>query len=462
MTSRSVARSLTARLAAVLTASIALAGCAGGAPPGFSAGESWAFPLVGPLENGALFTPVMIGDHGPYLFVIDPDASVSSIDERIAVELDLYTGLGPRLLDEQDTTRPTKVAEVPAMTIGNLTVKGKIVTLHPVGTYFAEGREVRGVVGRDVLADSLVFGFDRDAGMAYLATRDVFTPPEGAIRLGYRTETIRHEVRRSESSGGPTGAVPRRLASVAINGHKVAMHLDLGAVPSQLRARQWPAAKLAPVPFKVQLVDEVGTTRDVDKGGIANLVVAGGASAMGLSMVPFTDARWDEEDIDGALGLDFFAPYVVWADWHDQAFHLVAREGEADRREQRLARWAAPELAACKTPACTTARLVEEPVEPTPAAPDAAPPPSAPPLVEITRDAHHADLAYEVTLEAVNADGQPLGLARLVATFPRGATTISQRLSPGFAGARFRVLDVSPFVRTCPGGKAGCIFELRR
>jgi hypothetical protein len=50
------------------------AGCTVGAPPGFSAGENWTFPLVGPLENGLLITPATVKGHGPYLFAIDPDA----------------------------------------------------------------------------------------------------------------------------------------------------------------------------------------------------------------------------------------------------------------------------------------------------------------------------------------------------------------------------------------------------
>ena len=77
-----------------------LAACTVGAPPGFSSGESWAFPLVGPLEDGALLVPVKVNGKGPFLFLIDPDAPFTSIDEGVAKELDLYGRQGPRLASE--------------------------------------------------------------------------------------------------------------------------------------------------------------------------------------------------------------------------------------------------------------------------------------------------------------------------------------------------------------------------
>ena len=58
-------------------------GCSVGAPPGFSSGDRWAFPLVGPLEDGLLITPATVHGHGPYLFAIDPDATVSAVDKNI-------------------------------------------------------------------------------------------------------------------------------------------------------------------------------------------------------------------------------------------------------------------------------------------------------------------------------------------------------------------------------------------
>lgn len=454
---------LSPRLLGSVVSALVLAACAGGAPPGFSSGSVWAFPLVGPLENGVLITPVMLNGKGPYLFVIDPDASASSIDEGLAAELGLITALGPRLIDESDTSRPTKLAEVPAIGVGSLTVKGRTVTMHPNGAFATDGRNVRGVLGRDVIADSLVFGFDRDLGVAFLATREQFTAPATAMRIGYTRETIqRGSDTEATSLGGPTGAVPRRVARAKINGQDAELHLDLGAVQSQLAPKRWKAARLAPVPYRASMIDELATTRNVDKAGIANHVELGAASAMGVVMIPYDDRRFDEEDVHGTLGLNFFTSFKVWADWHDHAFWLVPRDGEVETTADRIARWDAPVLMSCGEPACATAKLesISVPAPAEPAAADGAPPEPPPPTLVVTREAAVADLAYELLLEAVGADGRPLGLPRLVATFVPGSKEIRQKLAPTFTGARFRVLDVSPFVRVCPKADAGCVFEL--
>ncbi|MBZ0237808.1 MAG: retropepsin-like domain-containing protein [Deltaproteobacteria bacterium] len=343
-------------LRVALASLIVTASCAGGAPPGFSSGDAWVFPLVGPLENGVLITPVMLGGEGPFLFVIDPDASASSIDESLAGQLGLHTSLGPRLIDESDTSRPTRIAEVPAMTVGTLTVKGRVVTLHPNGAYVTDGRAIRGVIGRDVVADSLVFGFDRDAGVAFLATREAFAPPANAMRIPYGREIMKRGDNEPNALGGPTGTVPRRVAKAKVNGVAAELHLDLGAVQSQLAAGRWKASRLAPVPYKASAIDEVATARNVDKAGIANHVELGAASAMGLVMIAYGDRRFDEEDVHGTLGLNFFAPYKVWADWHDSALYLAPRDGDAEGVAERIARWDAPVLASCKEPACASAR----------------------------------------------------------------------------------------------------------
>lgn len=444
------------RLAALaLTGTLGLA-CASGAPPGFSQGDAWAFPLVGPLEGSVLLTPVKVAGRGPYLFVIDPDAVVSSLDSRLAEELDLYSRTGPRLLDESDHTRPVRIAELPALSVGSLTVKSLTVTVHPPGTYAVDGRDVRGVLGRDVIRDSLVFGFDRDAGMAYLATREAFTPPASSVEVPYSEEPTRR-------TDGESQAVPRRVARAIINGAGAKLHLDLGAVSSQLAPGHWKSAKLVPVPFKATTIDEVGTTRAVDKAGIANRVEAGPASAMGLIMIPFADKRFDEEHIDGTLGLNFFAPYSVWADWHERIYYLTARDGESDGVKRRIERWDAPMLADCKEPACASARLdtvdAPPPPEGEPAMQADPVAPAAPPMLTVSRDEKIADLGYELLLEAVGPDGRALGLPRLSVSFPSGTREIRQKLSPTFAGARFRVLDVSPFLRACPAA-GGCVYEL--
>lgn len=435
----------------------ALAACTVGAPPGFSSGDSWAFPLVGPLEDGVLLVPVTVNGKGPFLFLIDPDAPASSIDEGLAGSLDLYGGAGPRLTDESDTERPTKVAEVSALKLGTLTVSRRQILVHKPGTFVASGRDLMGVIGRDIIAESLVFVFDRDAGMAYLSTRDAFTAPEGAVTMKYRDEELRTGL---VEVGGTT----RRLVAAQVNGTAQRLHVDLGASQSQLRPERWKDARLTPLPFRTTLIDEIGTARSVDKAGIANQIAVGDAKANGVLMVPYGDRRTDPENVDGSLGLNFFAGYNVWADWSGRAVYVKPRD-PTDKLSVRLARWSSNELAACKQPACVSAARVPAAGEeaeraPAPEAGESDGDVAAPPVeVEVTRDPSAAQLIYEVTLEAVDADGMSLGLPRLVATLPRGATTVRQKVSPMFAEARFRVVDVSPFVRICskPGG---CIFEL--
>jgi len=104
-----------ARLSAclLLTALIAPVGCGGGgAPSGFSKGDRWTFPLVGPLEDGVLLAPATVHGKGPYLFAIDPDAGISAIDQQVAADAGLTTSRGPSLLDETGAEAMRAYAEL--------------------------------------------------------------------------------------------------------------------------------------------------------------------------------------------------------------------------------------------------------------------------------------------------------------------------------------------------------------
>src|SRR5687768_3332486 len=80
-------------------ACVLLAGCAVGAPPGFSDGDLWTFPLVAPLEDDLLLVPVYVADKKePMLFMIDPDSAVSTIDSALQSELKPYATEGPEEL----------------------------------------------------------------------------------------------------------------------------------------------------------------------------------------------------------------------------------------------------------------------------------------------------------------------------------------------------------------------------
>ncbi len=353
------------RLPRLLTAALALAlaaplgSCTIGAPPGFSSGDSWSFPLAGALEGGQLLAPVIIHDKGPYLFVIDPDAPHSILDGALASELELRTAIGPKFLDETDTQRTSKTAEVLRIKLGTLTVKTRTFFLSNIGAYNTGGRQVRGVIGRDILADSLVFGFDRDRSMGYLATQKGFQVPPDAVAISY-------ELRRNRV---PTGIhiISRRMVNATIGGATFKLHVDLGDVPSQLREQKWAAAQLAPIAVQRTLTDEVGTRREVDRGAVASSVQLGAATARDVLFIPYGDKRWDEIHIDGTLGLGFFAGYTVWTNFDDNVMSLVPR-ATADLTTERVGRWGSAALSACADPACSRAALLA-PEEPTSTAP---------------------------------------------------------------------------------------------
>src|SRR5262245_43668482 len=129
-------------------------GCSLGTPVGFSSGESWTLPLVGPLEDGLLITPVSVNGHGPYLFAIDPDANVSAVDAMVVRDAHLWSGRGPWRIDESYIHRPRAYAELLDLRVAGLVIDRRDAMVFAVGTYDTEGRHISGILGRDVLADS--------------------------------------------------------------------------------------------------------------------------------------------------------------------------------------------------------------------------------------------------------------------------------------------------------------------
>jgi hypothetical protein len=452
-------------------------GCSYGAPPGFSKGDAWTVPLVGPLEDGVLLVPVFVNDKGPFLFAIDPDARVSAVDQLLVGEAGLPTGGGPRLLDESDTTHPTFFAEILRLRIGTLVVERRTAMITRPGTFNVAGRVVRGILGRDVIADSLAFGFDRDRGLAYLATQQGFHPPAGAQTISYDQLTNRysHEV------------VPRRMVKGVVDGASFAFHLDLGAGPSQLREALWPKAKLTTIPIQTAIVDEVGTGRVATHGTQASRVDAGGVGRDALFFVGFEDKRWDVPDIDGTLGLDFFRPFAVWANWDSRTMYLTPRAGAPALLTQRIARWGNEIVPGCSHVGCVDLRVVDPlagkldpppaPPAPAPAPTEAAPAPApteaapaptpdAPApvarphpgvLVTATRDATAGSYDLEVLVEASAVNGEPA--RKLSFNLPAGVDKVMQHLPPSYVGTTLTVIDVSPFPRPCAAG-GGCIYQL--
>src|SRR5688572_21894213 len=86
-------------------------------------GESWSFPLVRPLENGPILVPVMIGQNGPYVFVVDPDAERLAVDAQVVSEAKLHPhDAKRRAFDELTNLHRLIHATVPLVKLGDLEV----------------------------------------------------------------------------------------------------------------------------------------------------------------------------------------------------------------------------------------------------------------------------------------------------------------------------------------------------
>lgn len=429
------------------------AGCAIGTPFGWSAGEQWSFPLVGPLEDGLLMTPVRVDGHGPYLFVIDPDSTISAVDVDVAVDAQLRIGTGPHRIDESDTGRTWFYADLHNLQIADLTIDRRDVNVFPNRRYNAEGRRIHGVLGRDVIADSMVFGFDRDRGIATLSTVRAFHPPPEAFAIKFEWESAASSSHpgisnpnmddRTHAAGRPGGLAdvtpaPRRLARTQIGDLQPLMHLDLGAVPSQLPESQWRAARLVPSTVKLRLVDEAASVRRVVRAGTEATVMLGGAKVDHIAFVPFVDSRWRYNGTGGTLGLDFFRPFSVYANWHKTTYYLQPRSDTAELTSLRIARWG-NELPSCPHTGCIT---MQQGMHGQTAA------------LRVVRDPEAINRPLEVFLAATSAAGR--SLEPLVIELPAGADHLLAPIPRDYVDATLVVLDVSPFPRDCVGDR-GCL-----
>jgi hypothetical protein len=460
---------------AVVTVGAALAGgCAVGAPPGFGDGDRWSVPLVGPLENGLLAVPVRVNGAGPFLFVIDPDAPQSSVDAALASSLELFMTRGGERADETDTLRTTTHAEVRQIEVGTLTVNQRVFTVHPAGTYWAGGRMARGLLGRDILADSLIVAIDRDRGALYLGTQGHLEPPPDAMRVSGRHWHGRF------------------LVDAKLNRTRnVRMHVDLGAQATMLWENIMSEARLPRVRVNARLVDEIGTAREVTSGAMAAKLSLGPTEASGVMVLPFDDRRLRERDFHGAIGQNFLARYHVTLNRHEKELWLKPRSaGASELATERLRRWG-PLFDKCKTPACVTIAKTGGPAPAPAPAPASVPAPAPAPVaaatqppgadatdapgsgppglttpvsIQLSREQWTLDLSYEVMLEAIGADGQPLGAPFLRATFPTGAATVTMKAGtePYAAAASFHVVDMSPFPKACDPAGAGlqCVWAV--
>jgi hypothetical protein len=440
------------RYAALVAAlgAIALSSCASGPPPGFSGGDQWVIPLIGPLEDGPLLVPALVNDKGPFVFAIDPDAHVSIIDEDVLKAAKPATGEGPRMLDENDTEQNKFYAEIISWQIGSLTVQGpKPAQIVGKGTFDVDGRRVHGVIGRDIIADSLVFGFYRDSGIVVLQTQKEFKTPAGAT-------PIKYSKLQSRIPNAETLPLPRRLVKATIGGQAYPLHVDFGVQPSQLRSRAWARAKLVGSPIELGLVDEAGMVRKVKETARAESVSVAGVAAKDVVFVPYGDKRWPDQDIEGTLGLGFFKPFNVVVNWDSDAIYVSPRDRSSLMNVSgRIGRWHSKTLTSCANAGCVKVSAID----PLAGKPPEQMPEKHPGLVtSIARDASAKQLNLEVLIAVTPAEGKG-PLKWLVANLPAGTDRAMTHLSADYIGARFTVVDASLFPRPCPA-EGACVDTL--
>jgi hypothetical protein len=386
---------------------------------------------------------VMINTHGPYLFLIDPDAPISIIDVELVKTASLRPISGPPRLDESDTQRVRAYAELTGLEIGTLIVERREVMVMPSRTFDVTGRRIHGVLGRDIIADSLVFGFDRDRGLAHLVTQSSFRPPAGVATLSYSELQPR-------ISNAQVQPAPRRIVRATIGGEAFPLHIDLGATSGQLREGLWAKAKLVGRDVQSAVIDEVGSLRRVTRGSEA-ATVSVGAVAGDVAFVPYGDKRWEEQDIAGTLGLTFFTRYAVWTSWHTRTLYLIERK-PADAAT-RIARWDSPVLGKCPNTGCIVVRLVDPLAGKAPE--EGKPHPGV--VLSITRDERAGGMDLEVVLAAQGEAKLPY----LIVNLPAHVDRLIHQLKPEFLGKTVTVVDASPYPRQCPGG-GGCVDQLAR
>jgi hypothetical protein len=422
----------------VLLAGI-LFGCTPKTPQGFSGGsdERWDLPLVGPLEDGLLLTSVIIGSHGPYVFAIDPDATMSVVDADVVKEAQLRTFNGPSRLDESGAPQPRIYAEMINVEIGPLIIERRDVMVVRSNTFDSGGRRIHGVVGRDVLSNELVFGFKRDRGLAILQTKSSWKPPAGALAVKFEPQPIK--IPNIENP-----PVPRQIVKATVNGQPFNMHVDLGAVVSQLRDQHWETGKLVAKELEGAVVDDTGSVRKLDKASEPTHAELAGIANDKVIFVPYTDKRWDSPDVDGALGLGFFVGYDVWVDFEGRTMYFEKR---ADATyATRIGRWDFGPIAKCEHPGCVTVRIVDPMAGKQPE--EGKTHPGV--VLSITRDERAGGTDLEVVLEPKDKPELP----RLIVNLPPNSDRLIDHLPPEWIGVTLDVIDASPFPRKCsqPGG----------
>ncbi len=408
------------------TLALLLTGCAIGAPPGFSPGDTWTMPLVDPLAGGRLLVPVMIHGKGPYLMALDRDAH-TTVDPQVANDAGVRVLGETRLDDYSDTTHVGFDIELTDISVGNLTRSTTSVAVVPKpGRFDEDGRRIYGVLGREFLADSLVFGFDRARGIAWLQTQQAFKPSEGASVLS---------ISKVANNGAKVIWQPV-VEDAKVGGVEVDMHPDFASVVSQLARERWAGAHAQPLAWEANLPDRSGTPRKISGLAVASATV-GGVTREQVAFAPYEDRRWPLYNLDGTLGLDFFRPFAVAADWHHGKIYVKPLEADAATRALRMGRWPGIDVPTVKLDLAMSA--------------------DGPVLMVRPDKAPSKDV--EVIVHATSKSGAVLPALEL--ELPAGTDGFDARLDTRYEGASFEIVDADPFPRMCATTQGCLITESR-
>ena len=168
-------------------------------------------------------------------------------------------------------------------------------------------------------------------------------------------------------------------------------------------------------------------------------MAVGAARGPRITLVPYVDKRFATARVDGALGLDFFRPFAVYANWAAQTYYLKPRGDAAATATARFGRWGAA-LPSCPHPGCVTAALTATP---------------GGTRLDVVRDPEAAKRALEIRVGVTPAAGKTA--AALIVELPADVDKISGGVPENYDGATITVLDVSPFTRPCDA-KEGCVY----
>src|SRR5690606_13322553 len=75
--------------------------------------------------------------------------------------------------------------------------------------------------------------------------------------------------------------------------------------------------------------------------------------------VPYGDQRWPDQYIEGSVGLDFFKPYNVTANWDQDRIYVVPRTDPTQQTSARIGRWQSKSLTACEHAGCVKLSVVD-------------------------------------------------------------------------------------------------------